>query len=209
MNKQEVKQRILDIGIVPVIRASLPHEALMAAEAVCAGGASIAEITMTVPGAFEAIGELAKQRGRDLVVGAGTVLDGATARRCLDAGAEFSVSPGFDADLVKLANADFVKVFPCNALGGASYIKALRGPLPQIPLVPSGGVNLKTAGDFIRVGAAALGIGGELVSPAALNGDGLARIIDLAGRFLEIVREARAVNAAAVTSHDSQASKED
>jgi 2-dehydro-3-deoxyphosphogluconate aldolase/(4S)-4-hydroxy-2-oxoglutarate aldolase len=232
VNKQEVKQRILDIGVVPVIRASSPHDALMAVEAICAGGVSIAEITMTVPGAFKAIRELAKQHGGELIVGAGTVLDAATARRCLDAGAEFLVSPGFDADLVNFANrenvlvmagaltptevirawaagADFVKVFPCSALGGASYIKALRGPLPHIPLVPTGGVSLKTAGDFIRAGATALGIGGELVSPAALDCDGLARIIDLAGRFREIVREARAEYARAVPSHDRQASKED
>jgi 2-dehydro-3-deoxyphosphogluconate aldolase / (4S)-4-hydroxy-2-oxoglutarate aldolase len=232
VKKEEVKQRILDIGIVPVIRASSPHEALLAAEAVCAGGVSIAEITMTVPGAFETISELARQHGRELVVGAGTVLDAATARRCLDAGAEFLVSPGFDADLVKFANtenvlvmagaltptevirawaagADFVKVFPCNALGGASYIKALRSPLPQIPLVPTGGVTLETARGFIRAGAAALGIGGALVSPATLDCDGLARIVDLAGRFLEIVREARAEHAAGVTPPGNHRGKGD
>src|SRR5579872_5252234 len=147
---------------------------------------------MTVPGAIEAISQLAKTVGHDVIVGAGTVLDAETARRCFDAGAEFLVSPGLDLGTVKAANdagklimagaltpteviaawkggADFVKVFPASAVGGASYLKALRGPLPQVPLVPTGGVNLNTAADFLRAGAAALGIGGELISAAALN----------------------------------------
>lgn len=187
---------------------------MAAAEAVAAGGITIVEVTMTVPGAIDAITQLAKTLGNHVLVGAGTVLDAETARRCLDAGAQFLVSPGLDLETVKAANsagkmmmaggltpteiiaawkggADFVKVFPASAVGGASYLKALRGPLPQIPLVPTGGVNLNTAADFLRAGAAALGIGGELVSAAAINSGNTARITELAKQYLAIVRQTR------------------
>lgn len=214
MTKSEVKQRILEIGICPVVRASSPKLAMAASEAVCAGGIPVAEITMTVPGAVELIAELNKTVGKDILVGAGTVLNAETAQRCIDAGAQFLVSPGFDLETVKLANranilimagsltptevitawnagADFVKVFPCGNLGGAAYIKALKGPLPQIPMVPTGGVNLQTAADFIKAGSAALGIGGELVSAAALKSGNMAQITETARQFVAIVREAR------------------
>jgi 2-dehydro-3-deoxyphosphogluconate aldolase/(4S)-4-hydroxy-2-oxoglutarate aldolase len=214
MTKEQVSRRLIEIGIVPVVRASSPHQARAAAEAVCAGGIPIAEVTMTVPGAIEVIAELVKSMGTEILVGAGTVLDAETARRCLDAGAEFLVSPGFDLATVKLANsdrkvmmagaltptevinawkagADFVKIFPCGNLGGPKYIKALKGPLPQVPMVPTGGVNLDTAADFIRAGAVALGIGGELVSAAALKSGNYSEITQAARQYVSIVRETR------------------
>jgi len=214
VTKDQAAARIVEIGIVPVIRASSAQLAIRAADAVCAGGIPIVEMTMTVPGAVEAISQLAKSVGSDVLIGAGTVLDSETAQRCIDAGAEFIVSPGFDLGTVQAVNrlgklmmtgaltptevisawkagSDFVKVFPCGAVGGAKYIKALKAPLPQIPMVPTGGVNLQTAADFIRAGASALGIGGELVSASALNSGETKDITATAREYVEIVREAR------------------
>jgi len=215
MNKQKVRDRIAEIGVVPVVRASSSHEALIAAEAVCQGGIPIVEITMTVPGAVEVIRELSKSSGSEVLIGAGTVLDPETARRCLDAGAQFLVSPGLNLPTVELAvrekilimagaltptevitawnaGSDFVKIFPCGQVGGAKYIKALKGPLPQIPLVPTGGVNLNTAAEFIEAGAAALGIGGELVQADALKSGKSQIIVENARKFVEIVKQTRA-----------------
>ncbi len=213
MKKQEVRGLIEQIGIVPVIRASSPQEARFAAEAVCQGGIPIVEITMTVPKALEGISELVKT-APDVVVGAGTVLNEEMARKCADAGAQFLVSPGFNAPTVAVAQtldllimagaltptevmtawdsgADFVKVFPCGNLGGPSYIRALKGPLPEVPLVPTGGVNLDTAADYIRAGAAALGVGGELAPKEALQLRQAEVIRTLAARFVELVKGAR------------------
>lgn len=215
MDKKAVRRRIEEIGIVPVVRASSPREACLAAESVCKGGIPIVEITMTVPGAIEVIRELAKSCGSDVLIGAGTVLNADDARRCLDAGAEFLVTPGFNRATVEFAaresklimagaltpteiieawtaGSDFVKVFPCGQVGGAKYIKALKGPLPQVPLVPTGGVNLSTAAEFIEAGAAALGIGGELVQAEALKSGKPEVIVEAARKFLEIVASARA-----------------
>ena len=215
MNKQQVRNRIEEIGIIPVVRASSSREACIAAEAVCKGGIPIVEITMTVPGALEVISELAKSCGREVLIGAGTVLNAVDARRCLDAGAQFLVSPGFNRATVELAaresklilagaltpteiieawtaGSDLVKVFPCGQVGGAKYIKSLKGPFPQIPLVPTGGVNLSTAAEFIEAGAAALGIGGELIQPEALKHNKPEIIVETARKFLEIVATARA-----------------
>ena len=215
MNKQQVRDRIAEIGVVPVVRASSPREALIAAEAVCQGGIPIVEITMTVPGAVEVIRELSKSSSSEVLIGAGTVLDPETARRCLDAGAQFLVSPGLNLPTVELAvrekilimagaltptevitawnaGSDFVKIFPCGQIGGAKYIKALKGPLPQIPLVPTGGVNLNTAAEFIEAGAAALGVGGELVQAEALKSGKSQVIADNARKFVEIVKQTRA-----------------
>jgi 2-dehydro-3-deoxyphosphogluconate aldolase/(4S)-4-hydroxy-2-oxoglutarate aldolase len=215
MNKQKVRDRIAEIGVVPVVRASSSREALIAAEAVCQGGIPIVEITMTVPGAVEVIRELSKSSASEVLIGAGTVLDPDTARRCLDAGAQFLVSPGLNLPTVELAvregilimagaltptevitawnaGSDFVKIFPCGQVGGAKYIKALKGPLPQIPLVPTGGVNLNTAAEFIEAGAAALGIGGELVQAEALKSGKSQVIVENARKFVEIVKQTRA-----------------
>jgi 2-dehydro-3-deoxyphosphogluconate aldolase/(4S)-4-hydroxy-2-oxoglutarate aldolase len=214
MTREQVRSRVLEVGIVPVVRASSAKQAIAAAVAVAAGGISIVEVTMTVPGALDAITQLVKTLGKEVIVGAGTVLDTEAARQCFDAGAEFLVSPGLDLGTVKAANqagklimagaltptevitawkggADFVKVFPASAVGGASYLKALRGPLPQIPLVPTGGVNLNTAADFLKAGASALGIGGELVLAAALTSGNVAQITELARRYVEIVQQTR------------------
>jgi len=214
MNKQKVRDRIAEIGIVPVVRASSSREALIAAEAVCQGGIPIVEITMTVPGAVEVIRELIKSSGSEVLIGAGTVLDPETACRCLDAGAQFLVSPGLNLPTVEFAvrekvliiagaltptevitawnaGSDLVKIFPCGQVGGAKYIKALKGPLPQIPLVPTGGVNLNTAAEFIEAGAAALGIGGELVQADALKSGKSQIIVENARKFVEIVKQTR------------------
>lgn len=215
MDKQRVRDRILEIGVVPVVRASSAGEARMAADAVCEGGIPIAEITMTVPGAVEVIRELTRSRPGGVLVGAGTVLNVEAAKQCLDAGAEFLVSPGLNLQVIQLAakegklmmagaltptevimaweaGSDFVKVFPCGQVGGAKYIKALKGPLPQVPLVPTGGVNLNTAAEFVEAGAAALGVGGELVPAGALRSGKPEIIVENARRFLAIVKEARA-----------------
>lgn len=222
MQKEEVRDWILRVGIVPVVRASSAAQALQAAEAVRAGGISIVEVTMTVPGAVEVIAQLAKQAGSDVLIGAGTVLDASTARQCIDAGAQFIVSPGFDPATVEeakragklmmaggltptevltawKAGSDFVKVFPCGTVGGAKYIKALKAPFPQIPLVPTGGVNLNTAAEFIHAGAAALGIGGELVSAAALQSGNTREITEAARKYVAIVQDARSQAKAAIT----------
>jgi 2-dehydro-3-deoxyphosphogluconate aldolase/(4S)-4-hydroxy-2-oxoglutarate aldolase len=214
MTKQEVAKTICGIGIVPVVRLSSAKQGMQAAEAVCAGGIPIVEITMTVPGAIDLISQLAKSMGSEVLVGAGTVTDAETAQRCIDAGAEFLVSPGFDLDTVKLANragklimagaltptevitawkagSDLVKIFPCGTVGGAKYIRALKAPLPHIPMVPTGGVNLTTAAEFIDAGAAALGVGRELVSAAALQFSNTKEIVETARKFVCIIRETR------------------
>jgi 2-dehydro-3-deoxyphosphogluconate aldolase/(4S)-4-hydroxy-2-oxoglutarate aldolase len=214
MTRDEVAKRIREIGIVPVVRAKSAKQARLAAEAVCAGGIPVVEVTMTVPGAVELIAQLVKASGAEILIGAGTVLDAETANRCLDAGAQFIVSPGFDLETVRFvkqqgalmmagaltptevisawkAGSDFVKIFPCGSMGGAKYLKALKAPLPQVPMIPTGGVNLETAGDMIRAGAEALGIGGELVSASALASGDTQPITDAARKYVAIVREAR------------------
>lgn len=212
LTKEQAFAWVRDIGIVPVVRAGTASAAMAASEAICQGGIPIVEMTMTVPGAIDAITRLVKSVGKDVLVGAGTVLDAETARRCLDAGAEFLVSPGFDlatvnvaknADKLMLAGAltpteviqawragaDLVKIFPCGNLGGPKYIRALKGPLPQVPMVPTGGVNLQNAREFIEAGAAALGIGSELVTASALKSGNMAEITATAMQYMQIVRE--------------------
>jgi 2-dehydro-3-deoxyphosphogluconate aldolase / (4S)-4-hydroxy-2-oxoglutarate aldolase len=213
MKKQEVRALIEKIGIVPVIRTATPQEARFAAEAVWQGGIPIVEITMTIPQALDVISELVKTMPR-LLVGAGTVVNQDLALQCFDVGAQFLVTPGFsqktvaaahNLDMLIMAGAltptevmtawdagvDFVKIFPCSNMGGPSYIKALKGPLPHVPLVPTGGVNLETAADYIRAGAAALGVGGELVLKHAFQERKPELISKLAMRYAELVKEAR------------------
>lgn len=207
-------RKIREIGVVPVVRATSARHAQMAAEAVSCGGIPIAEVTMTVPGAIELIAQLASTIGGEVLIGAGTVLDAQTAARCLDAGAQFVVSPGFDPATIAFvkgrgvlimagaltptevigawkAGSDFVKIFPCGTMGGAKYIKALKGPLPHVPMIPTGGVNLETAADLIRAGSEALGIGGELVSAAALAAGDTKSITEAARKYVGIVEETR------------------
>jgi 2-dehydro-3-deoxyphosphogluconate aldolase/(4S)-4-hydroxy-2-oxoglutarate aldolase len=214
MNKSAIVARIIGTGLIPVVRAESSDIAMRAIDAIREGGISILEITMTVPGAIRVIEEVARRFSDDAIVGAGTVLDSETARACMLAGAQFIVSPALDLETISCcrrygipvmpgamtpteivtawkAGADFVKVFPANALGGAGYIKALRAPLPQIELVPTGGVSLKTAADFIKAGAAALGVGADLVDTAALRAGEGKVISDRAKQFIEIVKIAR------------------
>jgi 2-dehydro-3-deoxyphosphogluconate aldolase / (4S)-4-hydroxy-2-oxoglutarate aldolase len=214
MDKQQVMARIRDVGVVPVIRAESADEASRAIDAIRAGGVNVLEITMTVPGAVSLIAEVARRVGDDAVVGAGTVLDAETARAVILAGARFVVSPALDVATIACcrrygvpvapgaltptevvaawqAGADIVKVFPANAVGGASYIKALKAPLPQIELCPTGGVSLETAADFIKAGASVLGVGNDLVDLKALRAGQSQAITDKAKRFVEIVKNAR------------------
>ena len=214
MTKQQVRERIREIGIVPVVRAETAELARGAADAVNAGGIPIVEITMTVPGAVSVIEQLSNAVGDSVLIGAGTVLDQATAADCLRAGAQFLVSPGFDRatvefageqDILMMAGAltpteaitawkagsDIVKIFPAGNVGGPAYIKALKAALPQIPMIPTGGVNLSTAGPFLKAGAEALGVGGHLVSGAKLKAGDFAGITAAASAFLEAVKAAR------------------
>ncbi len=213
MKKSEVCARIQEVGIIPAIRVSSPEDGLFAAEAVGEGGIPIVEITLTVPGGVELIANLVRRHPK-MVVGAGTVLDTDTARHCLDAGASFLTSPGFDFACVEFAvqnhltaipgaltptevvtawrvGSDFVKVFPCAGVGGDRYIKWLKTALPQIPLIAAGGVNQQTAANFILAGASALGVGTELIPTEAIEHRQLKRIQELARRFLACVKEAR------------------
>jgi 2-dehydro-3-deoxyphosphogluconate aldolase / (4S)-4-hydroxy-2-oxoglutarate aldolase len=210
VSRAEVIKQIKDTGVIPVVRASSADEAMRAIDAIREGGISILEITMTVPGAVALIEQVAKLYGDVATVGAGTVLDPQTAMACISAGAKFVVSPALNLDTIACcqrqdiavipgaltptevvqawnAGADFVKVFPAGAVGGPSYLKALKAPLPQIELVPTGGVSLKTAADFIKAGAAALGVGSDLVDIKAQA----ATITERAKQFVEVVRQAR------------------
>ncbi len=214
MDKKAVLERVTTTGLIPVIRAQSADEAAAVVEAIQAGGLSVLEITMTVPNAVALIADVVR-RAPDALVGAGTVLDPETARACIAAGARFVVSPALNPDTIAAcreagvavlpgaltptevvsawrAGADLVKVFPANAVGGAAYIKSLKAPLPQIGLVPTGGVNLDTARDFIKAGAAALGVGADLVDLAALRRGESTLITERARRFLALVREVRA-----------------
>jgi 2-dehydro-3-deoxyphosphogluconate aldolase / (4S)-4-hydroxy-2-oxoglutarate aldolase len=214
MTRAEVCKRIEAVGIVPVIRAPTAELALLSCDAILAGGVSVFEITMTIPDAPAVIRALRDRLGERALVGAGTVLDAADARACIEAGAEFIVSPGFDLATIAAAHeagiavlpgaltpteviaawkagADVVKIFPCSALGGASYLRALKGPLPQVKLMPTGGVNLKTAGDFLAAGAVALGVGSELVDIAAVKDDRAHVLTERAREFVAAVAAAR------------------
>lgn len=214
MNKQEVRSRIEEIGIIPAIRASSTEDALFAAEAVSRGGIPIAEVMVTVPDAPKVISQLI-QRLPEVMVGAGGLSDVETARRCLNAGAKFLTSDGLDPELVNFAvkegvvvipgtltpsevlrawklGPDFVKVVPCApAMGGESYIRALKAMFPNVPLIAAGGVNQQTASSFILAGAEALGIGTELIPRESIRMRQADRIGELARRFLGFVGSAR------------------
>jgi 2-dehydro-3-deoxyphosphogluconate aldolase / (4S)-4-hydroxy-2-oxoglutarate aldolase len=213
MKREEVLARIEEIGIIPAVRLSSAEDALFATEAVAHGGIPIVEICMTVPGAIELISEVAKN-SPEMIVGAGTLFDVETARRCVDAGVRFLTSPGLDLEIVQFARkqdivvlagaltptevttawkagSDFVKVFPCSQVGGDTYIKALRRPFPHVRLIAAGGVNQKTAVNFILAGACAIGVGGELIPSDAIHLRQEERIHELARRFIGFVKSAR------------------
>ena len=215
MDKTEIIKKIEDTGLVPVVRASSADEAMRVIDAIKEGGVSVLEITMTVPGAVKVIEEVVAKFGSEATVGAGTVLDPETARACILAGAQFVVSPALNLDTIALcrrysvpvmpgaltptevvtawqAGADFVKVFPCGSMGGASYIKNLKGPLPHIKFIPTGGVSLKTAADFVKAGSSALGVGTDLVDVKAIRAGEAKIVTERAKQFTEIIREARA-----------------
>jgi 2-dehydro-3-deoxyphosphogluconate aldolase / (4S)-4-hydroxy-2-oxoglutarate aldolase len=213
VKKEEVLAKIRQVGIMPGIRTSSAEDGRFAAAAIAQGGIPVVEITMTVPGAIDVISDMARN-SPNVIVGAGTVLELETARQCLDAGASFLTSPGLDLKIVEFAvkenilviagamtptevitawqaGSELVKVFPCAPIGGPAYIKALKGPFPQVPMIAAGGVNQETAADFILAGAAAIGIGGRLIPKAAVEQRQPERISELARRFLRIVQTAR------------------
>jgi len=214
MDKKGVFDRIVAEGLVPVIRVTSAAEALDVADAIKEGGCSVIEITMSVPGAIDVIKDLTKKYGDSIIMGAGTILDPETGRAALLAGAQFIVAPTLNLELIRLAHrysavvipgamtpteiltaweagADMVKVFPAAQLGGPEYIKALRGPMPQILYVPTGGGSLQNAGAFIKAGATALGAGGELVDKKAMKEKKFNIISDNTRAFLKAIREAR------------------
>ena len=211
---EDVILRIGKIGIVPVVRASSVDEANRAVEAICAGGIPAVEITMTVPNAVSVIRELSKQRGGDVLIGAGTVTSADQAEQCIRAGAQFLVSPGLSLAALEVANrhsmlaipgaltptelmtaldhgARLVKIFPCGNVGGPKYLKSLRAPFPQAALIPTGGVNTANAADFIAAGAFALGVGADLVDAAALREGNLQKITCAARELVSAVASAR------------------
>jgi len=209
-------QHTLDVRLIPVVRASSAEEAVSVVDAIRAGGLSILEITMTVPGALRVIERLADRYSDQILLGAGTVLDAETARAVILAGAEFIVTPSLKTTTIEVckryskvvipgaltptevvtaweAGADFVKVFPCDNVGGPKYIKALKGPFPQIEMIPTGGVNLNSAAEFLAAGSAALAVGSELVDKKALASGDFGRITDNAKKFLEVVRATKSL----------------
>jgi len=200
---------------VPIARTPSAETALKAIEAIYAGGIRAAEITMTVPGAVKVLEKLADQFGDKMVLGAGTVLDPETCRICMLAGAQFFVTPALNLATIEMAQryskpicpgaltptevlaawqagADIVKIFPCDNVGGPKYIKALKGPFPQIEMIPTGGVNLQTAGDFLKAGACAVAVGGELVSAKLIKEGNYAAIEAMAREYLAVIAKARA-----------------
>jgi 2-dehydro-3-deoxyphosphogluconate aldolase/(4S)-4-hydroxy-2-oxoglutarate aldolase len=212
--KQEVLAALREGGIVPVIRADSADTALRIVDALVAGGIRTLEITMTVPDAIGAIKAVADRFGSSVLLGAGTVTSRALAEGSLDAGAEFLVTPCVVPDVIAVAKergvavlpgamtptevftawsagGDIVKIFPASNVGGASYLKALKGPFPQIPLCPTGGVNLQTIGEFVKAGAAAVGVGGELVSKAAIDAGDYGKITELAKQYVSALSAAR------------------
>jgi 2-dehydro-3-deoxyphosphogluconate aldolase/(4S)-4-hydroxy-2-oxoglutarate aldolase len=215
MNKQDVLKSIEEVGVVPVVRASSAEEAMQVIEAIRAGGVPVLEITMTVPRAVRVIEQVADRYGDEVVVGAGTVLDAETARACILAGATFVVSPSLNLATIEMckrysvvvtpgaltptevvtawaAGADAVKIFPCSAMGGAKYLKSLKAPLPQVEMIPTGGVSLATAAEFIQAGAFALGVGADLVDTKAIRAGQPEKVTEAARAYVAAVRDARA-----------------
>jgi 2-dehydro-3-deoxyphosphogluconate aldolase/(4S)-4-hydroxy-2-oxoglutarate aldolase len=214
MTSKEILAFITEVGIVPVVRTSSAEGAIQAVEAIYAGGVRAAEITMTVPGAIHALEKVADRFGGKIVLGAGTVLDPETARACMLAGAEFFVTPSLRLSTIEMAKryskvicpgaltptevltaweagADVVKIFPCGNVGGPKYIKALKGPFPQIEMIPTGGVNLETAGEFLKAGACAVAVGGELVDAKSIKEGRFDIIEDRARLYLAAIAKAR------------------
>jgi len=214
MTSKEILAFITEVGIVPIVRTSSAEGAIQAVEAIYAGGVRAAEITMTVPGAIHALEKLADRFGGKIILGAGTVLDPETARACMLAGAEFFVTPSLRLSTIEMAKryskvicpgaltptevltaweagADAVKIFPCGNVGGPKYIKALKGPFPHIEMIPTGGVNLETTGDFLKAGACAVAVGGELVDAKSVKEGRFDIIENRARQYLAAIAKAR------------------
>jgi 2-dehydro-3-deoxyphosphogluconate aldolase / (4S)-4-hydroxy-2-oxoglutarate aldolase len=214
MTIEDVSQRIGEIGIVPVVRAAGVEEARRAVDAILAGGIPVVEITMTVPGAVEVIRDLVRQFSSKVLVGAGTVVTREQAEQCLDAGAQFLVSPGLSLAMVRAAGerdtlaipgaltptelmavseegASVIKVFPCGSVGGPKYLKALRGPFPNLKVIPTGGVSVANAGEYIAAGAFAIGVGSDLVDTGALRQGRSEKIVAAARELVAAVQMAR------------------
>ncbi|HKA02538.1 MAG TPA: bifunctional 4-hydroxy-2-oxoglutarate aldolase/2-dehydro-3-deoxy-phosphogluconate aldolase [Candidatus Solibacter sp.] len=218
MTAKEILAFITEVGIVPVVRASSAEHAIRAVQSCYDGGIRAAEITMTVPGAVRALEKVADHLGDKIMLGAGTVLDPETARTCMLAGAQFFVTPSLRISTIEMvkryskvicpgaltptevltaweSGADVVKVFPCGNVGGAKYIKALKAPFPQIEMIPTGGVNLETAADFLKAGACAVAVGGELVDAKSMEEGKFNVIEDRARQYLAVIAKARAATA--------------
>lgn len=214
MTLDDVIRKISDVGIIPVVRASSVEDATRAVRAICAGGIPVVEITMTVPNALSVIHHVIREYRDQVLVGAGTVTNGEQAEQCIRAGAEFIVSPGLSVPVLSVAHthaklaipgalsptelmlalehrARLIKIFPCGNLGGAKYLRSLKGPFPNSALIPTGGVNVANAADYIAAGAFALGVGGELVDPEALRHGNLAKITQAARELVQAVKAAR------------------
>jgi 2-dehydro-3-deoxyphosphogluconate aldolase / (4S)-4-hydroxy-2-oxoglutarate aldolase len=210
----EVVATLREVGVIPVVRAPSSAMGQRIAEALIGAGLPIIEVTMTVPGAIDVISALARQFGGRVLIGAGTVIEGVTAERAIDAGAQFIVSPGMVGDVIDAAQrhdvavlpgaltpteiiqavrmgVDLIKIFPAQSVGGPSYIRALRGPFPNIAFVPTGGVTLDNVADFIRAGSAAVGVGGEMIPRDAVERGDYQRIEHLATQFVAAVKAAR------------------
>ena len=211
---EATKERLERVGLIPVLRASSPELGHALVDAMMAGGVTVIEVTMTVPGAIGLLRELKQKHGDALLLGSGTVTDAAQAQATIEVGAEFVVSPSLHPEVIAKtkamgkvsvpgaltptevitawrAGADYVKVFPCSAMGGASYLKALRAPFPDVKLIPTGGVTLETAAEYLKAGARALGVGGDLVNAAAIA-EGRPEVVTAAARaYLEVIRGVR------------------
>ena len=215
MSKQQILQSMLDAGIVAVVRTNSAESAIKSIEAIYRGGIIVAEVTMTVPGALHALEKIADSLGDKIILGAGTVLDPETARACMLAGAQFFVTPALKLSTIEMAHryskpifpgaltptevltaweagADVVKVFPCGNMGGPKYIRALKGPFPQIEMAPTGGVNLETAGEFLKAGACAVAVGGELIDAATIKAGKYEVFEERARQYVAAVKQARA-----------------
>jgi 2-dehydro-3-deoxyphosphogluconate aldolase / (4S)-4-hydroxy-2-oxoglutarate aldolase len=212
------KQRLQQVGLIPVLRARSLEEGHALVHAMMAGGVTIVEVTMTVPNAADLLRELKKRHGSSLLLGSGTVTDAAQAEATIEAGAEFVVSPSLHMDVIAKtkelgkvcipgaltptevitawrAGADYVKVFPCSAMGGASYLKALRAPFPDLRLIPTGGVTVDTASEYLKAGAVALGVGSDLVNPAAIAEGRPESVTETARAYLDIIHASRGIRA--------------
>ena len=214
MTVEETKRLLEQAALIPVLRASSAEMGHALVDAMMAGGITVIEVTMTVPNAIALLSELKRKHGEALLLGSGTVTDAAQAQATIEAGAEFVVSPSLHLDVIAKtkelgkvsipgaltptevitawrAGADYVKVFPCSAMGGAGYLKALCAPFPELKLIPTGGVTFQTAVDFLKAGASALGVGADLVNPAAIKEGKPQLITETARAYLEIIRAAR------------------